>query len=34
MLGIFAANIQEGIQGQTLAEHIAAGGKILVPGLF
>ena len=34
MLGIFAANLQEGIQGQTLAEHIAAGGKILVPGLF
>ena len=34
MMGIFAANIQEGIQGQTLAEHIAAGGKILIPGLF
>ena len=34
MLGIFAANLQEGIQGQTLAEHIASGGKILVPGLF
>jgi len=34
MLGIFAANLQEGIQGQTLAEHIASGGQILVPGLF
>jgi len=34
MLGIFGAMIQEGIQGQTLAEHIASGGKILIPGLF
>ncbi|GMI04697.1 hypothetical protein TrLO_g13931 [Triparma laevis f. longispina] len=34
MLGIFGAMIGEGIQGQTLAEHIAGGGKILIPGLF
>merc|ERR1719482_2036895 len=34
MLGIFGAMVQEGIQGQTLAEHIAGGGKILIPGLF
>merc|ERR1719272_1711062 len=34
MLGIFGAMIGEGIQGQTFAEHIAGGGKILIPGLF
>jgi hypothetical protein len=34
MLGIFGAMIGEGIQGQTLAEHIAGGGAILIPGLF
>ena len=34
MLGIFGAMVGEGIQGQTLAEHIASGGKILIPGLF
>ena len=34
MLGIFGAMLQEGLQGQTLAEHIASGGKILIPGLF
>mmetsp|Transcript_19194 Transcript_19194/g.40015 ORF Transcript_19194/g.40015 Transcript_19194/m.40015 type:complete len:204 (-) Transcript_19194:209-820(-) len=34
MLGIFGAMIQEGIQGQTLAEHIQGGGAILIPGLF
>ena len=34
MLGIFAAMFQEGLQGQTLAEHIASGGKILIPAVF
>jgi len=34
MLGIFGAMIQEGIQGETLAEHIANGGKIIVPGII
>mmetsp|Transcript_13609 Transcript_13609/g.19605 ORF Transcript_13609/g.19605 Transcript_13609/m.19605 type:complete len:176 (+) Transcript_13609:222-749(+) len=34
MMGIFGAMIQEGIQGQTLAEHIASGGKILIPGII
>jgi len=33
MLGIFGAMIQEGIQGETLAEHIANGGKIIIPGI-
>ena len=34
MLGIFGAMIGEGIQGQTLAEHIEGGGAILIPGLL
>jgi len=34
MLGIFAANFQEGLQGQTLAEHIASGGNVFIPGVF
>lgn len=43
MLGITGAMIQEGIQGQTLAEHIAtandsllgpAHGSILIPGII
>ena len=34
MLGMFGAMIQEGIQGQTLAEHIASGGYILIPGVL
>eukprot|EP00540_Astrosyne_radiata_P011971 CAMPEP_0116826084 /NCGR_PEP_ID=MMETSP0418-20121206/2333_1 /TAXON_ID=1158023 /ORGANISM="Astrosyne radiata, Strain 13vi08-1A" /LENGTH=206 /DNA_ID=CAMNT_0004454681 /DNA_START=54 /DNA_END=674 /DNA_ORIENTATION=+ len=34
MMGIFGAMIQEGIQGQTLAEHIADGGKIIIPGII
>ena len=34
MLGIFGALIQEGIQGETLAEHIANGGAIIVPGII
>jgi len=34
MLGITGAMIQEGIQGQTLAEHIADGGAIIIPGLI
>eukprot|EP00543_Licmophora_paradoxa_P003454 CAMPEP_0202448558 /NCGR_PEP_ID=MMETSP1360-20130828/7374_1 /ASSEMBLY_ACC=CAM_ASM_000848 /TAXON_ID=515479 /ORGANISM="Licmophora paradoxa, Strain CCMP2313" /LENGTH=203 /DNA_ID=CAMNT_0049066201 /DNA_START=116 /DNA_END=727 /DNA_ORIENTATION=+ len=34
MLGILGAMVQECIQGQTLAEHIADGGAIIVPGLL
>jgi len=34
MLGILGAMVQECIQGQTLAEHIADGGAILIPGLL
>jgi len=34
MMGITGAMIQEGIQGETLAEHIANGGKFILPGLL
>jgi len=34
MLGIFGAMVGEGVTGETLHEHIANGGAILIPGLF
>merc|ERR1719199_745802 len=34
MLGMFGAMLGEGIQGETLAEHVANGGYIFLPGAF